>query len=245
MISVFFYIPVSWARTKEKIIPAFTVSVSFLTLLLALSGVFFPHSNISLPGPEAEEGRFYGSGENLLFVNNLEKGKLTGLSIEKKGESLPAQPRVVYNKKYFITEKLHLKIDDNKNEYIAGNINPYSNFFKSLVKYSSFIAESIGKSGVSDPAGLLIKTASVVITACAISFFFSAGRWPLVNYLFSQFFVFFFIWLNYHAHRLPVPAFLSSFSQTFKAEATIYYFAYLIISTAAIILMLTARVLRK
>ena len=130
-----------------------------------------------------------------------------------------------------------LKLQDIDSEYIVEKPNPYQKFFNFFIKNSSFIAENVyhalskgGETEKPDLKAILIKSCSIIITISAISFFFSAGKWPLINYLFSQTLVICFIRFNFFIQKIPIPGFLQGAENLIPFESGLYYFAYIVIS---------------
>jgi hypothetical protein len=124
---------------------------------------------------------------------------------------------------------LTLKGSDDK-YIITGDPYPYHGFFSFFIKKSSFAAENIGKTGKSDLKAIFIKSFAIIITASAISFFFATGKWPLVNYAFSQALIICFIWLNNFILQISFPQFLRGIENLIPFDSGIYYFTYIVIS---------------
>ena len=235
LISLIFYVPSFWSKRKKHPFITALASTAILTLLLTAAGVFFPHSSTVFSLPDVEPGRFYKSGKNLLFVDNIEKGTLTGLIINKKtgpqtssSSSSSSSSPVVYKGNYKIKENMKLKLSSVEGEYKLEAENPWNKFFNALIKYSSTISADISRGGFSSLSRKILKTISVIISVTAISIFFSSGSWPVINYMFSQFFVFLFILGNYHLQRIPLPLSAESLPGLFPDKTLSWYLLYLL-----------------
>ncbi len=240
LISMIFYIPSFWAKRKKHPLLTALATTAILSLLLTAAGVFFPHSIIVFSQPDVESGRFYKSGKNLLFVDNIENRTLTGLIINKKtgsqispssasASSSPSSP-AVYRGNYKINENMKLKLSSVEGEYKLETENPWNKFFNALIKYSSNISADISRGGLSSLYRKTLKAMSVIISVTAISIFFSSGSWPVINYMFSQFFVFLFILSNYHLQRIPLPLSAENLPGLFPDKTLTWYLLYLIIT---------------
>jgi len=225
------FIPSFWAKRKKHHFITALAATAILSLLLTAAGVFFPHSSTVFSLPDVESGRFYKSGENLLFVDNIENGTLTGLIISKKtGQQTSSSPSIpaVYRGNYKIKENMNLKLSSEAGEYKLGTENPWNNFFNDLIKYSSTISADISRGGLSSLYRKTLKAVSVIISVTAISIFFSSGSWPVINYMFSQFFVFLFILSNYHLQRIPLPLSAENLPGLFPDKTLTWYLVYLV-----------------
>ena len=123
-----------------------------------------------------------------------------------------------------------LTIQGSNSEYIIEKSNPYHKFFNFFMKITSFIAKSVGEIEKSDLKALFFKSFAIIITISTISFFFSTGKWPLINYPFSQAVVICFIWLNYYIQQIPLPKLLQSAENLIPFDSGLYYLAYIVIS---------------
>jgi len=121
-------------------------------------------------------------------------------------------------------------------EYIIEKPNLYHKFFTFFIKISSFIAEKISAIGKSDLKELIFKSFAIIITISTISFFFSTGKWPLINYLFAQAIVICFIWFNYYIQKIPLPQLLQGAENLIPFSSGLYYFAYIIISFSILLI---------
>ncbi|MDX9799900.1 MAG: hypothetical protein RBT69_01040 [Spirochaetia bacterium] len=232
IISLIFYIPSFWAKSKKHLFLTALISTAALSLFLAAAGIFSPYTDIVFSRPDVDAGRFYQSERKLLFVDSIENGKLTGVIINKKDTSNPAAPAsdpAVYSGNYTVKENMKLRLSSESGEYKLGTENPLNRFFNSLIKYSSFISADISRGSLSSIYKKAVKTISVIISISAISIFFSSGSWPLINYMLSQFFIFIFIWLNFHLHRIPVPSAPGSMPALFSDKTLTWYLSYILL----------------
>ncbi len=211
-------------------------------MLLSLTEIFFPYNHTAVPF-EVEQDRFYPSNSNIIFVDKSENSKLAGIIINKN--SVSRNSAETYTGNYSVSEDMVLKLQGIDNKYIVAQPNPYRKFFNFFIKISSFIAESLGKTEKQAVKVTAIKTVSIIITISAISFFFSTGKWPLINYLFSQFFVICFIGFNFYIQRIQLPQFLQDAGNLIPFNNGIYYFTYIVFSLCILLIKILSLKVNK
>lgn len=180
-------------------------------------------------------------------MENIKKKYLSGIIIPKEGrtdinisklenpilEQYIPKSAELYQGKYNLNREDEFKITGRNEAFIIENKkNNYNEFFNFIIKYLSIIPVSIGKSGIKDIIGALIKTTAVLAVVFTICHYFSGGRWPIINYLLSQVFVVAFLFINYKIQQIPLPDFFIGSEKFFKSESTIYYLFFLILSVA-------------
>lgn len=204
-------------------------------MLFFSSAIFFPYSSFSRPF-DVETDRFYDSAKNIIFIDKIEDKILSGTLINKN--SVSRDTAESYSGNYSVSENLVLKLKETDDKYVLEKPDIYRKFFNFFIKISSFIAESIGKNGKTEWKIALIKTVSIILTITTISLFFSTGKWPLINYLFSQFLVICFIWFNFYIQKISLPFFLQGAENLVPFRNGIYYFAYIVISLSVLLVKL-------
>lgn len=245
-LTTFIYIPVFFSKTRIKSALITIFVTIFLFPCLFFSSIFFPGHLFSPYIPELETEKFYESESSFIFSENIGGKKFIGIIIPKKGrtgstisklenpilEQYMPKPAEIYQGKYILNREDKLKITG-KNEVFSiekKEKNNFNEFFNSILKYLSIIPVSIGKSGIKDIIGTLIKITAVLAVVFTISHYFSSGRWPILNYFFSQFFIVVFLFVNYKIQQIPLPDFFTSAVEFLKSESTIYYLFFLILS---------------
>lgn len=241
-----FFIPVFLAkRKKNHLLAVLAVPLALSALLYSLSLVF-PHRGLVTPSPAAEQDRFYESGQTLLFVEKVEKGKLEGVLLQKNPESPEKRKAQAYRGSFTVTPDARLKLGERDDFFTVEKTGIFRRFFAFLVSNSSEIAASIGKSGISEVPQGLIKSAAVLFSLTFIAFYFSGGALPILNYIISQPLVFLFLYLNRHLQRIRIPVKgIGEAGSFFTSEQLVYYLAGLIISVALILLVSLRRAFKK
>ena len=177
----------------------------------------------------------------MLFVDKAQNNRLSGVIIDKKGTS--EETVKTYSNRFALSENMILTLQGANNEYIIEKPNPYQKFFNFFIKNSSFIAENVHhtlskeeETGKMDLKVILIKSLAIIIAISAISFFLATGKWPLINYVFSQVLVICFIWFNSYIQKIPIPQFLKGAENLIPFDSGIYYFAYIVISFCIVLI---------
>ena len=222
----------------------------FLSLLFSAAVVFFPYKSFS-PSFDLETGCFYTSGKNIIFVDKTQGNRLSGVIINKNNSSGSGGKIEAYSGSYSISENSILELHGNEDKYVVEKPNQYNKFFSFFIKISSFIVENISKNnGKPEKFDLkeifvnykeiFIKSFAIIIAISTISFFFSTGKWPLINYLFSQTLVICFIWFNTYIQKIPFPQFLQGILREVENlipfDSGIYYFAYIVVSLSILLI---------
>jgi len=210
--------------------------------LFSSAAIFFPYKNDS-HSFDIETERFYKSNKTILFVDKAQNNRLSGVIINKDSSS--GESAKTYSGNYSVSEDMILTLQGNDNEYIVEKPNPYYKFFNFFIKISSFIAKSVGEIEKSDLKALFFKSFAIIITISTISLLFSTGKWPLINYPFSQAFVICFIWFNYYIQKFPLPQLLQSAENLIPFESGLYYFAYIVISFSILLIKILSLRVRK
>ena len=247
MIVVIFCIPAFWNKKKKYgVLKYFSITL-FLSLLFSSAVVFFPYKSYS-PSFEIEPERFYtSSNKNIIFVDKTQESGLSGVIIGEKAET--------YSGRYSVSENMMLELQGNNDKYVVEKPNPYHKFFTFFIKISSFMVENISKNGADGKTEksvlkeIFIKSFAIIIAISTISFFFSTGKWPLINYLFSQTLVICFIWFNNYIPQIPFPQFLQGVlheaENLIPFNFGIYYFAYIVISLSILLIKILSNRARK
>ncbi|MCL2793091.1 MAG: hypothetical protein FWD87_08355 [Spirochaetaceae bacterium] len=233
LISAIIYIPVFLCKKKKHSVLKYFIITILLSLLFSATAIFFPYK--SHPSSfEIEANRFYTSQRNTLFVNSAQDNTLSGIIINKNNFSVTSAE--TFSGPYSISEDMILTLQDNADRYVVEPPNQYHRFFSFFIRISSFIAESIGKNQNSNLRDIFIKSFAIIVTISAISFFFSTGRLPIVNYFFSQTLVICFIWFNHFIQRIPLPGFLQGVENLIPFDSGLYYFAYIMVSFSILLM---------
>ena len=237
LISLIIYIPAFWCKKKKYSVFKYFAIAILLSSLLSASAIFFPYKESGPHSFEIEAGRFYASDRNILFVSRIQDNTLSG-SIISKSYSSPIKTIELYSGTYSVSEDMVLMLHDNYYRYIIAEQDKYSKFFNFFIRVSAFIITSIEEPRKHNLKAIFIKSFAIMITISSISFFFSTGRWPLINFSISQIIVICFLWFNYVIQRIPIPHFLQEAENLIPFDAGLYYFAYIVMSFSILLIKL-------
>ncbi|MCL2295383.1 MAG: hypothetical protein FWC36_11075 [Spirochaetes bacterium] len=233
LLCAIFCIPAFWKNKRTNSVLKYFAIALLLSLLLSGAAIFFPFKSQAVSF-EVESGRFYTSGRNIIFADKVQDNQLSGVIVSKR--DFPGSRIGTFSGIYSVSDDKLLRIQGIDDRFIVGEPGFPGKFFGFLIKHSSFMAESVGKSGNSDLLTTFIKAFAIIATISSISFFLSTGKWPLINYFFSQSLIFCFLWFNYFIQKTPFPGFLQPIKNLIFFDPGSYYFAYIVISFSVLLI---------